>query len=323
MTGFNWVDLALLVMVALIAIGATSRGFLQVAVGLAGFVLTLTAALLFTAPVAAWLDTHTGVPQLWTPPLAFLGLWLGAQLLYTGIAHVLLRRTFYQASRSRANRWLALLPGALQGVLIGSLLLTLLALAPIPGMPQQAILNSAIGGRLVSATVAVERPLEGVFGPALRQSLGFLTVKPEGESGETVLLKFQVPAPAADPDAEEQMLNLVNAERSGRGLAPLVMDPALRQLARAHATDMFQQGYFSHTGRDGRSPFDRMHDARISYSAAGENLALAPTTEFAHEGLMHSPGHRANILNSQFHKIGIGVMDGGIYGKMFVQEFTD
>ena len=173
------------------------------------------------------------------------------------------------------------------------------------------------------ATVGLERPLEGMFGPALRQTFGFLTVKPEAESGETVALKFQVPAPAVDPDAEERMLSLVNAERSGRGLAPLAMDPAVRRLAQAHATDMFQQGYFSHTGRDGRSPFDRMRDARILYGTAGENLALAPTTEFAHDGLMNSPGHRANILNAAFHRVGIGVLDGGIYGKMFVQEFTD
>ena len=66
-----------------------------------------------------------------------------------------------------------------------------------------------------------------------------------------------------------------------------------------------------------------MRDARDQLSAAGENLALAPTTEFAHEGLMNSPGHRANILNGQFRRVGIGVLDGGIYGKMFVQEFTD
>jgi len=41
------------------------------------------------------------------------------------------------------------------------------------------------------------------------------------------------------------------------------------------------------------------------------------------QGLMNSPGHRANILNPNFHKIGIGVIDGGIYGKMYTQEFTN
>jgi uncharacterized protein YkwD len=119
------------------------------------------------------------------------------------------------------------------------------------------------------------------------------------------------------------MLALVNGERTSRGLAPLVMDAALQALARAHGVDMFQQGYFSHTGRDGRSPFDRMHDAHITYTAAGENLALAPSTEFAEQGLMNSPGHRANILNPRFRRAGIGVLDGGVYGMMFVQEFTD
>lgn len=66
-----------------------------------------------------------------------------------------------------------------------------------------------------------------------------------------------------------------------------------------------------------------MENAGIKFVAAGENLALAPSTELAMEGLMNSPGHRANILSPQFGKIGIGAMQGGIYGLMFTQEFTD
>ncbi|MDQ2806602.1 MAG: CAP domain-containing protein [Chloroflexota bacterium] len=323
MTGFNGVDGALLAWVALQAWGATRRGFLQVALGLLGFVLTLGIALIGAGAAAAWLATHTGLPQLWTPPLGFLAVWLTAQVGYTGITHVLLQHTHYRATRSSLNRWLALLPGAGQGLLVGALLLTVLALVPLPGLPHDAILNSAIGGRLVAATVAVQRPLDGIFGPALRQTLGFLTVKPEAAGGETVTLNFQVPQPSTDAEAEEAMLSLVNAERSKAGLPTLAMDAPLRDLARSHAADLFRQGYFSHTGRDGRSPFDRMHDAGIRYSTAGENLALAISTAAAHDGLMHSPGHRANILNPTFRRVGIGALDGSPYGKMFVQEFTD
>ena len=83
------------------------------------------------------------------------------------------------------------------------------------------------------------------------------------------------------------------------------------------------QGYFSHYNPEGESPFDRMEKAEINYLAAGENLALAPTVTLSHQGLMNSPGHKANILSPDYGKIGIGVIDGGIYGKMFVQEFTD
>ncbi|MEO5953203.1 MAG: CAP domain-containing protein, partial [Chloroflexia bacterium] len=67
----------------------------------------------------------------------------------------------------------------------------------------------------------------------------------------------------------------------------------------------------------------RMDTAGITYRTAGENLALAPSLDIAHEGLMNSPGHRANILNADFGRVGIGVLDGGVYGKMFVQEFRD
>jgi uncharacterized protein YkwD len=310
-------------MVGLTAVGATARGFLQVAVALVGFVITLVAALTLTPALASWLADHTTLDQLWVSPVAFLIIWAGTQVVYAGISRLFLQRTQYQASKSGLNRWLALIPGALQGLLIGGLILTMLVLVPVPGIPRQAILDSAIGGQLVEATVSVQRPLEGIFGPALRQSLGFLTVKPEVEAGETVTLKFQVPNPTPDSAAEEEMLSLVNAERVQAGLVPLTMDAPLRDLARTHAADMFQHGYFSHTGLDGRSPFDRMHDLGIRYGTAGENLALAISTAAAHDGLMHSPGHRANILNGNFRRVGIGVLDGGIYGKMFVQEFTD
>src|SRR5689334_1698802 len=165
-------------------------------------------------------------------------------MIYAGISRVFLQRTHYQASKSGLNRWLAIIPGAGQGLLVGGLILTLLALVPVPGIPRQAILDSAIGGRMVEATVSVQRPLEGIFGPALRQGLGFLTVKPEVEAGETVTLKFQVPHPTPDADAEEDMLALVNVEREQAGLVPLTMDGPLRDLARAQAADMFQHGYF-------------------------------------------------------------------------------
>ncbi len=67
-------------------------------------------------------------------------------------------------------------------------------------------------------------------------------------------------------------------------------------MARAHADDMFRRGYFSHDTPEGVDPFQRMKQAGIVFGLAGENLALAPTLDIAHNGLMNSPGHRANIL---------------------------
>ena len=86
---------------------------------------------------------------------------------------------------------------------------------------------------------------------------------------------------------------------------------------------MFKRGYFSHSTPEGASPFDRMVQNDINFNYAGENLALASSVDLAMKGLMQSEGHRANILSLNFHRAGIGVIDGGVYGDMFCLEFTD
>lgn len=131
------------------------------------------------------------------------------------------------------------------------------------------------------------------------------------------------PAPVQGLNADEQiMLDLVNAARVKAGLNPLQADMTLVKLARLKAQDMIDKNYFSHTSPTYGSPFDMMKAAGVTYRYAGENLAGAPAVDVAHTNLMNSPGHRANILNSNFTRVGIGVVNGGPYGKMFVQMFT-
>jgi uncharacterized protein YkwD len=93
-------------------------------------------------------------------------------------------------------------------------------------------------------------------------------------------------------------------------------------VARGHSIDMLQRGYFAHETPEGRTPFDRMRDGGVRFTVAGENLALAPTVTLAHQGLMGSPGHRANILRPEFTRVGIGaaVADGR---RMFTQNFAN
>ncbi len=85
---------------------------------------------------------------------------------------------------------------------------------------------------------------------------------------------------------------------------------------------MAAKNYFSHTGLDGRSPFDRMRDAGYSYSSAAENIAAGqPTPAAVVNGWMNSEGHRANILNCKLTQIGVGVARGGSYGIYWTQVF--
>jgi uncharacterized protein YkwD len=66
-----------------------------------------------------------------------------------------------------------------------------------------------------------------------------------------------------------------------------------------------------------------MKKGKIIFLTAGENIALAQTLAVAHTGLMNSPGHRANILNPAYGRLGIGILDGGIYGLMITQNFRN
>jgi uncharacterized protein YkwD len=108
-------------------------------------------------------------------------------------------------------------------------------------------------------------------------------------------------------DFESDVIDLVNAERAAQGLHPLSYDHRLAVAAGDHSEDMGLQGYFSHTSLDGQTVADRITDAGYSYNTYGENIAAGYSTpEDVIDGWMSSPGHRANILNSNFRDIGVG-----------------
>ena len=114
-----------------------------------------------------------------------------------------------------------------------------------------------------------------------------------------------------------QVVNLVNKERSAEGLSSLSTDAQLAKLAQLKAEDMAKLGYFSHTSPTYGSAFDMMKTYGVSYKTAGENIAKGQkTAESVMEGWMNSSGHRANILKSDYTKIGVGYaksVDGTTY----------
>lgn len=130
------------------------------------------------------------------------------------------------------------------------------------------------------------------------------------------------PQPSTGISAEEsKMVNLVNQARISQGIKPLTVNSQLVNLARKKSQDMVAKNYFSHNSPTYGSPFDMIKNAGITYRTAGENLAGAATTESAHQNLMNSSGHRANILNPSFTEIGIGIASGSIYGNIYTQLF--
>ena len=124
---------------------------------------------------------------------------------------------------------------------------------------------------------------------------------------------------------EQEMLELVNAERAKVGVDPLTFDDNLNSSAENHSNWMLENDIFDHTGVDGTEPKDRAVDAGYvleGTSAIGENIGwhstggepgLSDDIVLVHEGLMNSPAHKAAILNPLFTEIGIGIEDGDFF----------
>lgn len=120
---------------------------------------------------------------------------------------------------------------------------------------------------------------------------------------------------------EKQLLDLVNQERKKADLNPLVVDLSLTKLARLKSQDLITNEYFNHYSPTYGSPFEMMKKFNISYVFAGENLAGNKTVKGAHFSLMESTTHRQNILHPSFTHVGIGMKEGGEYGRIFTQLF--
>lgn len=141
---------------------------------------------------------------------------------------------------------------------------------------------------------------------------------------------WQMPTPMqtapASPNAlsaeEQEFIEKVNAERTERGLNALAVDPLLVATARAHSREMCARSYFAHYSPTPglNTPMDRYLQSLHTQGGStpesllvGENIYYCSVfndvynVDYGHRALMNSPGHRANILEKRFTKIGLGI----------------
>ena len=318
----NPIDILLVIVILLSVLNGYRRGFIHGVLDLAGWVLSLIAGLRYYQPVAQWLGPRIDVwSEVWDQPIAFV---LVAVVVGVGVqivGYLLLSHLPEDIQGRRVNQVFGVVPGFVNGLILVAILSALLLAIPLNESLSERTRDSALANRLAVYAEDLEGQLRPVFGDAISRTMNLLTIRPD--SNERVTLPFKVENTRPRPDLEKQMLDLVNQERVKAGLSPLQADPELTEVARKHSADMFARGYFAHDTPEGLSPFDRMKTANVRFTTAGENLALAPTLQIAHTGLMNSPGHRANILRREFGRVGIGVMDGGMRGLMVSQEFRN
>lgn len=140
-----------------------------------------------------------------------------------------------------------------------------------------------------------------------------------------VIVLTAAPSAFAYDNEETAFLTLINNYRAGYGLPALTMSNSLYNASENHSWDMAAYNYFSHTGRNGSTPWDRIRAAGYTYNTyLGENLAAGYVdAQSVFTAWRNSPGHNANMLSANFRAIGVGrVYNGGsTYGWYWTTDF--
>jgi uncharacterized protein YkwD len=318
----NWVDLAFLIFVIYFIL--INEGFVSSFFDFLGFIFSFISSLKTYGLFSKLLIANFSLSKGLSNALGFVSAWFVAEIIFFILIKFLLKKISTNVFKSKIKINLGFVPAIFQAGLLFSFILALIVSLPVRTSIKVDILNSKSGPILINFSQKIESSLKPVFKETVTETLNFLTIKQNSE--EKVNLEFKLTRKdlKIDSASETAMFNLINNERQSRGIESLTLNEPLSETAREYGEEMFINGFFSHySGVDNSSPAQRLSRKNIDYLIAGENLAFAPDVQIAHNGLMNSEGHRKNILSPEYRKVGIGVIDGGIFGKIFVQEFTN
>lgn len=315
----NWIDTAIIITLMLFALEAIGRSLILEILDLISFLVAFFISFTYYNYPAKFFETQFKTAHGLSLVLGFLAMWFLTETFF----YLAVRIVIPKLPRPRFN-WLnslSVIPAFLKGLIFVALFLVLTATFPIQPAIKKGVLDSKLGSLILKNAYSLEQPVKNVFGGVTNDSLTFLTIKPK--TNEKINFGFQTDKFSTDEAAETKMVELVNKERTKKGIKALIVDEKLRQIARVYCQDMFKRGYFSHYSPEGKTVADRALLNGVDFLVIGENLAYAPNLDSAFKGLMNSEGHRANILSSDYGKIGIGALDGGVYGELFTQVFSN
>lgn len=176
----------------------------------------------------------------------------------------------------------------------------------------------------ITGKVACESTLASLLADAMENQL------PEEDMTEERTFNGEESAGEAIPEEahlaiEREVIQRVNEYREEHGLQPLRLNNQLMNTARVKSQDMVDERYFAHTSPVYGELKDLLQSHGIRYRTAAENIASGHlTSRVVVDAWMDSPGHQANILNPHFNQIGVGAVQGGMYGGItWTQLFTD
>jgi uncharacterized protein YkwD len=317
---FNWVDFIFIGVFTFFVYEGIKHGFWIMLADFISFLLAITVSLRLYPLVSSLLIK---VFPLTTSVANALGFIVLAIILELGLGYVFGHLVMHLPKKVKNipfDKYLSVIPASLEALLLVAFTVIIIVGLPISAELKQDFVQSSFGGVIVSKVKVWNGRTSEIFGGVAEKSITYLTIDPN--STKTIALTMDPVDLQVDEQSEEEIFNLINEERREKGIKELIWDEEVAQVARGHGYDMWMRKYFGHISLEGKDVGDRLDTKSIDYFIAGENLAMAPSSETAHTGLMNSEGHRLNILEEGFEKAGIGVVSNGVYGKMFVEVFV-
>jgi len=317
----NWVDLVIILILFYFLLDSSRHNFFVILIEFLSFLLSLLLGFQLYNYLSSLLISNFSLPNFVSRAISFLAIVSFSEAVLASVMFYFYKKIPFRVKTLKFLSVLKYVIGILDGLILTAFILLLSLSFPIPDSIQKDITSSKIGSVIYKDTSSFEKYLKDIFGGVIDEGLNILTVKPG--SSKNYPIKATNVGLSIDFQDENAMVDLVNQERIKVGLNTLSTNDKLTLVARNYAFDMWERGYFSHYSPEGQDVADRLKMEDIPFQVVGENLALAPTLLIAHTGLMNSPGHRANILDPSFNQVGIGIVDNGVYGKIFVQIFTN
>ena len=315
----NYPDLIVIVLIAIGSWVGYKRGFINTVLLLLKWLLAVTGAIYFYIPLSTVIKENFAVQEQWLFPLSFGIVFAVFYFPIHILGKIIQRRIRPEIHRSLLNKRAGLVPGLIAGLCMVVMSVKLILLSEWHSI-SVTVRNSATPSLIEDNTAWLNASVADIFNnkPGTQISEAF-----EAKEGLNQSPEFKSDQYTEVPILEIQLLNFVNAERIKRHVRPVTADLLMQHVAAVHTVDMFVNGYFSHSDLEGKTPFDRLRKWGVLYTVAGENLAHSYDLQSAHAGLMNSPGHRSNILNPKFGRLGICVLDGGENGLMIAEEFRN
>ncbi len=319
------IDFILGLYFASLAVRGWIRGFVREVMDLLGLVIGILAGIRFSEAAGRFIESWSGIGPGTARVVGGIVIMIGVGLALALVANWL-GKVMRLPGLNLTNR---LGGGALAfgwGWMLATILISVASVVPLPDEWQAQFDESTLVSILIDEEQPAQQAIRGVTGDrTLQAALNFEQLL----GGERVVLDPEA-SYAIDPvdseeverdrAAEQELFELVNRARLEAGLDVLDWHERLSDVAEEYARRMATEGFFSHVAPDGSTLGSRVAEGGVPYRIVGENLALAVTVPIAHDGLMESPGHRANILHEEFSSVGIGIVETP-YGLIAVQVF--